>query len=136
MREFNRFYTRLIGLLERQFLGSPYTLAEVRVLFEIRNAPRCSARKIMAAMDIDEGYLSRILASLIKRGLVERKPLGRDGRVRMLGLTRTGMREFSILDRASSGSIAALLGSLSGSEREELIRHMERIMVLLGGTEA
>src|SRR5690349_21368604 len=80
VRRFNRFYTRAIGVLDRGYLGSPYTLAENRVLWEIANAPGITPSAIVAALGLDAGYLSRMLSRLEKDGLVERRRSESDGR--------------------------------------------------------
>ena len=72
IRSFNRFYTSIIGLLDQHFLDSPFSLTEGRVLYEICNIEECSAKKIRERILIDEGYLSRILDSFVKRGLVKK----------------------------------------------------------------
>lgn len=133
MRSFNRFYTGLIGLLDRHFLESPYSHTEVRVLYEIRHTPDCSAKKIKAAMDIDAGYLSRIIEAFIKRGILRKSSSAQDGRLHIIELTRKGAETFARLDKGSDRSIAEILEKLSEGEREELASLMERIREILKG---
>ena len=71
IRNFNRFYTNFIGLVNRHILQSPYSLAEVRDLLEIDTAGKCTARDLTGKLDIDPGYLSRMLSRFVKNGLVE-----------------------------------------------------------------
>ena len=68
MRRFNRFYTRQIGVLRKTYLDSPYSLGEMRVLYEIANGSALTASDIGRALDLDAGYLSRVLRNFEKRG--------------------------------------------------------------------
>jgi DNA-binding MarR family transcriptional regulator len=61
IRSFNRFYTRWVGALERHHLGSSFSLAEVRVLYELAHRPGLIAREIIQQLGLDAGYLSRML---------------------------------------------------------------------------
>ena len=70
VRRFNRLYTRRIGVLEDGFLGSPYSLTQARVLYELAQRPRSTATQVAAELGLDHGYLSRILRGFIERGLV------------------------------------------------------------------
>ena len=80
VRGFNRFYTRQIGVLRKTFLDSPYSLGEARVLYEIASGRSSTATEIGRALDLDAGYLSRVLRNFEKRGLIERKVSARDAR--------------------------------------------------------
>jgi len=94
IRDFNRFYTNFIGLVNRNILKSPYSLAEVRVLLEIDAAGRCTARDLTRKLDIDPGYLSRMLSRFTKNGLVEGSVSPSDGRAKILSLTDKGRDTF------------------------------------------
>jgi DNA-binding MarR family transcriptional regulator len=131
IRSFNRFYTNVIGLLDHHFLDSPFSLTEGRVLYEICNTEDCSARKIRANILIDEGYLSRILDSFVKRGLIEKTPSPKDGRLRVIVPTEKGKKEFSSLNENSNNLISRMLENLSMEERSELLDKMEGIRTLL-----
>src|SRR5262245_30299598 len=93
IRSFNRFYTNIIGLLDQHFLDSPFSLTEGHVLYEICNTEDCSAKNIRESIVIDEGYLSRILESFSKRGLIRRTSSSKDGRLRIILPTEKGKRE-------------------------------------------
>ena len=131
IRSFNRFYTNIIGLLDQQFLDSPFSLTEGRVLYEICNTEGCSAKKIREKIVIDEGYLSRILDGFAKRGLIRKTPSPTDGRLRILVPTKKGKREFASLNENSNILISQLIEKLSDKERAELLSHMEVIHTLL-----
>jgi DNA-binding MarR family transcriptional regulator len=73
VRRFNRFYTRQIGLLRKTYLDSPYSLGEMRVLYEIAHRDAPTASDIARVLDLDAAYLSRALRKFEKRGLISRK---------------------------------------------------------------
>jgi len=131
IRGFNRFYTNIIGLLDQHFLDSPFSLTEGRVLYEICNTEDCSAKKIRTNIAIDEGYLSRILDSFVKRGLIKKNPSPKDGRLRIIVPTENGKREFSNLNDNSNKLISRMIERLSVEEREDLLNKMEGIRALL-----
>src|SRR5579884_2768638 len=98
VRRFNRFYTRAIGVLERGYLGGPYTLTETRVLYEIAHGAPIAPKTIAAALGLDPGYLSRIVARFEADGLVGRERSFEDRRSLMLRLTPAGRARFAELD--------------------------------------
>src|SRR4029077_16178544 len=90
VRRFNRFYTRQIGVLRKTYLDSPYSLGEMRVLYELSQAGKLGTRTasdIGRALDLDAGYLSRVLRNFEKRGLISRKASAQDARQSHLSLT-------------------------------------------------
>jgi len=131
IRNFNRFYTNIIGLLDQHFLDSPFSLTEGRVLYEICNTEECSAKKIRQNIVIDEGYLSRILDNFSKRGLIRKTPSATDGRLRVIVPTQKGKTEFANLNANSNHLISQLIEKLSKEEREDLLNKMEEIRILL-----
>jgi len=131
IRSFNRFYTNIIGLLDRHFLDTPYSLTEGRVLYEIRHTELCTAKKIRSNIDIDEGYLSRIIDKFIKQGVVKKTPASEDRRLHLIVLTEKGQKEFSKLNDNSNKMITQVIEKLSEPERDELIKTMDRIHELL-----
>ncbi len=132
MRSFNRFYTNFIGVVDRHILESPYSLTDARVLYEISHTENCSAKKIRENVEIDEGYLSRIIERFIRKGLVKKSRLKEDRRTRVIVLTDKGRKEFAKLDTGSTNSVHGTVEKLSQKEREELVGLMERIQELLG----
>jgi len=132
MRAFNRWYTDLIGLLNRNLLDSDYSLAEARLIYELHKAGSVQASQIMTTMHMDKSYLSRTLRKLENEKIVTRKRSKEDGRAMHLTLTEKGMREFSLLNAASDKQIASLVEHLREEQREELVGHMDAIRRLLG----
>ena len=133
VRAFNRFYTGVIGLLDRGYLSSPYSLTEVRVLFELAAGPR-EVPDLRAALSLDAGYLSRILTAFDRGGLVTRTPSERDSRRHVVTLTSRGESVFAELNARSDAEIGALLDRVPAADRAELVASMRRIERLLTGT--
>jgi DNA-binding MarR family transcriptional regulator/GNAT superfamily N-acetyltransferase len=127
VRRFNRFYTRQMGLLDQGLLRSPFSLTEVRVLYEIAHRTAPTARAVGQELGLDAGYLSRILLRLRRAGLVTATPAAADRRQRLLALTARGRRTFGALDARSSREVAALLGRLAPAARAQLLRSMGRV---------
>lgn len=132
VRRFNRFYTRRIGVLDEGLLESPWSLAEVRVLYELAHRPGTTARDLARDLALDDGYLSRILQGFVRRGLVRREAAPGDARQRTLTLTPSGRREFAPLDRRSQKDVAAMLAPLPESDRARVTGAMQAIERLLG----
>jgi DNA-binding MarR family transcriptional regulator len=131
IREFNRFYTNILGLLNDRILDSPVTLTQARVLFEIKERPHCMAKDLMELLCIDRGYLSRLLTKLEKRGWVSREVSQEDRRVRSLRLTEDGKSLVDELERRSESQLEHIIEPLSSAEMTELLGAMERIKLLL-----
>jgi DNA-binding MarR family transcriptional regulator/N-acetylglutamate synthase-like GNAT family acetyltransferase len=131
VRRFNRFYTRQIGVLREGLLRSPYSLTEVRVLYEIARRDEPTAAELRKDLGLDAGYLSRILRDLGKRGLVEKRPSKSDGRQSLLRLTKKGRKEFDALDARQDEEVGAMLSSLHPHEHGRLIGAMQTIHGLL-----
>src|SRR5690348_8154818 len=116
VRDFNRFYTRRIGVLGDGHLGSPFSLTEVRVLYELAHRDHPTASEIGAALGLDAGYLSRTLRTFRKRGLVATTP-GTDRRRTHLALTAAGAKAFAPLDRQARDAVVRLLEPLHETDR-------------------
>src|SRR5579885_1059989 len=101
IRRFNRFYTRRIGVLHEKHLGSDHSLAEVRVLYEVAHRDRPAAAELARELELDAGYLSRLLRGLVARGLVGRTASPQDARQNHLHLTAKGRRLIETLDERS-----------------------------------
>jgi DNA-binding MarR family transcriptional regulator/GNAT superfamily N-acetyltransferase len=131
VRRFNRFYTRQIGVLRKTYLDSPYSLGEMRVLYEISHGEGVTASDIAKALDLDAGYLSRVLRNFEKRGLIVRKASPADARQSRLTLTASGRKTFAPAEARSQRDVAAMLKALGGGEQEKLVAAMRTIEGLL-----
>src|SRR5262249_33898445 len=132
VRRFSRFYTRKIGVLHEGFLGSPLSLTEGRVLYELSQREPVTASGIAGELALDAGYLSRILGSFDQRGLIEKRTSDRDGRQIILTLADRGREMFAAINARSHDEIAAMLGQLSGPEQAQLLAALETVERLLG----
>jgi len=132
VRSFNRFYTKQIGVLHEGLLGSPFSLTEVRVLYELANRSQPTAAELGRDLGLDPGYLSRILQNFARRGLVAKTRSAVDGRQSLLSLTARGRKAFAPLNARSHDEVAAMLARLSAAEQHRLIGAMRTIQTLLG----
>ena len=135
IRAFNRFYTGLIGLLDKYILNSQYTLSEVRVLYELATHENHTATDLTETLRIDKGYVSRMLLVLKTKKLIQSKRSSQDGRSLQLTLTKIGRREFNRLNRASDQQLAVILKKLTAAERDRLVRNMNEIVAILSKTQ-
>jgi DNA-binding MarR family transcriptional regulator/GNAT superfamily N-acetyltransferase len=145
VREFNRFYTAVIGVLREGLLRTPYTLTEARVIFEL--AQRESAQTAAATggttatevaalrrgLGLDAGYLSRMLARFEAGGLVIRERMADDARRQAIALTELGRAAFRILDSRAATDVGRLLTRLGEADQRRLIGAMRTIRELSGG---
>ena len=132
VRRFNRDYTRLVGVLDEHHLRSEFSLTEVRVLYELAHAHAPTASDLQASLGLDAGYLSRLLARLVRRRIVRRTRSESDGRERHLSLTAEGRAEFKSLDRQASREIHNLIAPLGDDDRRRLVDAIETVASLLG----
>jgi DNA-binding MarR family transcriptional regulator len=131
IRRFNRFYTNIIGVLDKHILESPFSLSEARVLYELNTMDECTARDIMQRISIDEGYLSRIIEKFIEQGLVKKARSEKDKRAYMLHMTAKGKAQFQKINEASASAISDLIKHLTEKEQHQLINLMEGIETIL-----
>ncbi|HEU0053052.1 MAG TPA: MarR family winged helix-turn-helix transcriptional regulator, partial [Longimicrobium sp.] len=136
VRRFNRFYTRRIGALGEGHLRSPFSLTEVRVLYEIAHRDALTATEIGRELELDAGYLSRILRRFERDGLIERRAAEHDARQHLLSLTTVGRETFAGLNADASGEIRAMLGALPEAGQRRLVEAMRTVEELLAAPEA
>jgi DNA-binding MarR family transcriptional regulator/GNAT superfamily N-acetyltransferase len=129
VRAFNRFYTNVIGLVHGMYLDMPYPLTEARLLFELGQREVTPAAELRQSLDIDPGYLSRVLSRFEAGGLVTRSRADRDGRRQEIRLTPVGRKAQAELDARSARQIKELL---DGVDRARLLDAMREISALLG----
>ncbi|MET0363152.1 MAG: helix-turn-helix domain-containing GNAT family N-acetyltransferase [Sphingobium sp.] len=121
LRAFNRIYTLQLGLLNPHLDGSPFTLSEARVLYELAHRDNPTASEIARVLTLDRAQISRTLKRFVERGLVEARDNPFHGRQQFLSLTPEGRSVFDSLDTATRGSIGGLLEALTPSRRRTLI---------------
>lgn len=127
IRDFNRLYTRQLGLLERGFLGSKLTLTEARVLYELAQRSDVTASEIAGLLHLDMGYLSRILAKFQRRGWLSRKASSADARRQHLRLSAAGRAAFRPLDSEAKAQIAGMIAPLTPADRDSLVAAMREV---------
>ena len=133
IRRFNRHYVPRMRLLEQRYLGTGLSVIETDVLIEIGEHESCSARDVAQELCLDKGYLSRIIARLVGRGLVTRAASPADGRVKALGLTPAGRVDVEDLARQGARVVESALGEATDAECVEVARCMRRIMGVIDG---
>jgi DNA-binding MarR family transcriptional regulator/GNAT superfamily N-acetyltransferase len=131
VRHFNRTITQRVGALDDRYLARDRPLGEARVLWEIGDDAGCDVRLLRSRLDLDSGYLSRLLRSLEAAGLVAVGPSEHDRRVRTARLTKAGRAERALLDRRSDALARSFLEPLSASQRERLVAAAEEVERLL-----
>ena len=131
MRAFNRYYTALVGVLNRKFLAGKLTLPETRVLHAIHHQEGITAGEMVPMLHIDKSYLSKILIRFEKKKFLTKKVSATDARSYELRLTAAGRKEFEAYVRMSDAFVQQLLVQLPEKDCEEMIRCMRRITEIL-----
>ena len=134
MRQFNRFYTKTIGVLHEGLLQSPFSLTESRVLYELAHRDRPTSAELGKELGLDAGYLSRLLKGFAERGLIDRQPSDLDGRQAHVSLTEAGHAAFAPLDARSRADMGAILQALPEAAQERLVAAMATMQTLLADT--
>src|SRR3954471_12702398 len=133
VRRFNRFYTRRIGALQAHYLGSPFPLPQARVLYELGQRGPCTASELGADLDLDLGYLSRLLQGLKRLNLVAGERSAHDARHVRLSLTPNGRKAFATLDDASRRATEEMLAPLPAPHRERVVQALQTAHAILEG---
>jgi DNA-binding MarR family transcriptional regulator/GNAT superfamily N-acetyltransferase len=131
MREFNRFYTARLGLLNRRHLNGEFSLTEARILYEIGANPQITATTLSIDLWLDAGYLSRLLSSLAKRKLVRQAVSAKDRRERMLALSPLGEKKVGLLNERSAVQIDAILDDINAIDRVALVKSLATAQSIL-----
>jgi DNA-binding MarR family transcriptional regulator/GNAT superfamily N-acetyltransferase len=132
VRQFNRFYTRQIGVLHEHLLASEFSLTEARILFELAHRSVLTTSTLCRELDLNSGYLSRVIAGFEKKGLVTKSASLEDARAVQLLLTSGGRAAFNKLEAASREEVAGMLCALPESAQQQLVEAMRQIQGLLG----
>jgi DNA-binding MarR family transcriptional regulator/GNAT superfamily N-acetyltransferase len=133
VRAFNRLYTNVIGVLRGGYLGTPYSLTEARLIFELGQREATEVAALRRSLDIDAGYLSRILNRLEDDRLVTRRRSDRDGRRQVIALTAAGRTLQAELDAQAAAQIGGLLGGLSQGDQRRMLTSIGELTRVLGG---
>ena len=131
VRDFNRFYTRSIGVLGPGLLRTDHSLTEARVLYELGQGDRTEVTDLRRRMGIDGGHLSRVLARLERKGLVARERTPTDARRQRARLTGAGADAFATLDRRSGDETAERLAALDAAGQRRLLSALAEVRRLL-----
>jgi DNA-binding MarR family transcriptional regulator/GNAT superfamily N-acetyltransferase len=131
VRAFNRFYTNVIGLLRGKYLDTPYSLTEARLLFELAQRDASEVADLRRVVDIDAGYLSRILGRFEDDGLIARQRSAADGRRQVIRLTGAGRAAVAGLDAGSAGQTRDMLAGVRDEDRRRLLDAMRVITDVL-----
>ncbi|MFJ9128836.1 MULTISPECIES: bifunctional helix-turn-helix transcriptional regulator/GNAT family N-acetyltransferase [unclassified Streptomyces] len=133
IRSFNRFYTNVIGALDySRHLYAPYTLTESRVLYELAHTEKVDAADLRTQLNLDAGYLSRILGKFERDGLVERGSSEKDSRRRRITLTARGRSTAELLDERTRETVGTLLTTVPPTDRDRLSEALRTVREILG----
>ena len=131
VRRFNRFYTARLGLLRRRHLDGEFALTEARILYEIGASPGMTASALRQILELDAGYISRLLSALTRRKLVRQSTSAADAREKLLTLTATGRKAVAQLDQQSTTQIEKMIAHLAAGDREAMVAALERVRSIL-----
>ena len=131
MREFNRFYTARLGLLNRRHLSGEFSLTEARILYEIGANPQITATTLRASLRLDAGYISRLLSLLARRKLVRQAVSAQDRRERRLTLAPLGEKKVALLNEQSAAQVGAILDAMNANDRDALVQSLATAQSIL-----
>jgi DNA-binding MarR family transcriptional regulator/GNAT superfamily N-acetyltransferase len=135
VRRFNRLYTRRIGALQQGYMGSPFPLPQARVLYELGQRGECTAGELGGDLDLDGGYLSRLLQGLRRQGMVQGEAAKEDARRVRLSLTPRGRKAYHQLDARSRDLVAGMLEELAAPDQEKLVGALHAVESILENKE-
>src|SRR5215210_6992423 len=131
VRRFSRFYTRQLGLLQDSLVHTRFSLSEARVLYELAHRDSVTASELAAELDLDHGYLSRILRRFAEDGLLAKKRAPDDARQSLITITAKGRKAFAPLNKGSHDQVAAMLQQLSSADQSRVVGAMNTVETLL-----
>jgi len=131
IREFNRFYTAILGVVNNHILESEYSLTEARIIYELINPGELTAREIKEKLQIDEGYMSRIITRFVKNGILVKKQSKNDKRAYTLKLTQKGEEIAGLINKQSDRQVKTLIEHLTKAEQEKLVTLITQVKELL-----
>jgi DNA-binding MarR family transcriptional regulator/ribosomal protein S18 acetylase RimI-like enzyme len=134
VRRFSRFYTRQLGLLQESLVHTRFSLSEARVLYELAHRDSVTASELATDLDLDHGYLSRILRRFAEDGLLAKKRAPDDARQSLITITAKGRKAFAPLNKGSHDQVAAMLQQLSSADQSRVVGAMNTVETLLGAS--
>jgi DNA-binding MarR family transcriptional regulator/GNAT superfamily N-acetyltransferase len=132
IRAFNRFYTQKIGVLQEGYLETPYPLTVMRLVFELGDRGEAIAADLARDLNLDQGYLSRLVARLKRDGMVAAHPAARDRRQFVLSLTAAGQAMFERANQQSQDDFVGLLQTMPDGDQRALVDSLRKAGALLG----
>lgn len=131
VREFNRFYVELIGVMKNHILDLNYSLTESRIIFEIDTNRQITAREIKENLSLDEGYVSRLIKKLVKDKIIIRKQSLEDKRTYFLVLTEKGQEVANLINERSDNQVGDILSDLNENQKVKVVELMNEIKNIL-----
>ncbi|MBX9976605.1 MarR family winged helix-turn-helix transcriptional regulator [Cytobacillus firmus] len=131
IKKFNRFYLNVVGLYAQYSKGSPYSMSEAMILYEIDKRKRCTASQLSEYFDFDKGYVSRMIHKLSKQKLIERVSDNQDKRKKYLHITEKGQKVLKELSDNASNDVRRMIEKIDLEQVNSLIQSMEEIEKIL-----
>src|SRR5690348_14488257 len=131
VRRFSRFYTRQLGLLQESLVHTRFSLTEARVLYELAHREKTTASELAADLDLDHGYLSRILRRFGDDGILKKVRAANDGRQSVISITAKGRKAFAPLNKGSHDQVAVMLERLPPADQQRVVGAMAAVETLL-----
>lgn len=131
IRAFNRFYTKVLGILNKSYLGSEFGLPEIRIIQDVYLHPDRNAKDISVELNMDKGLLSRILKKLEMKGYIFREKAVKDSRVEWIRLTGNGEEVYHALDIAADQSVKDIFAGLEDDQIQEVVKSMKTILSIM-----
>lgn len=131
IRAFNRFYTVQMDFLNSTYLGSNYSTAEIRTLFEIKIRKECTQSEIARTLNIDKSYLSRIIRRFIAKGFIQKTKCNDDKRTEIISLTKLGNSEADKLIDLTNKKITSQIMGLNSNECRKLSNALDTVILIL-----
>lgn len=131
IRAFNRFYTQVLGVLNKSYLGSEFGLPEIRVIQDVYLHPNRNAKDISIGLNMDKGLLSRILKKLEIKGHIYREKVVKDSRMEWIRLTKKGEEVYHSLDVAANQSVKDIFAGLDDNQLQAVVKSMKTILSIM-----
>jgi DNA-binding MarR family transcriptional regulator len=131
VRAFSRFYTEIIGLLDRHILNSHFNLPEARIMYELYHRDGVQAGEVTNLLGLDKGYLSRMLDQFTRKGFITRRRSVEDRRAQHISLTPKGKAAFEELNRSSDMQVKEILRQVPEKDGDRLVHHMNEIKKIM-----